>query len=60
MTVPGVEVELSWSPDSRKFLFTKIPFIMAPSHIYIMNRDGSGLVQLTTEGQNRDAAWRPH
>ena len=54
----GVEVDLSWSPDSSRFVFTNGP-VIGPFHIYLMNRDGTGLTQLTTQGQNRYPAWRP-
>ena len=55
----GREMDLSWSPDSNRFAFTKVTAIGDPFHIYIINTDGTGLTQLTTQGQNIYPAWRP-
>lgn len=55
---PGVEVDLSLSPDLTRFVLTHGPG-MGPWHIHMMKADGTGLVQLTTKGQNRSPVWRP-
>ena len=52
-------MDLSWSPDSSRFTFTKVAAIGDPFQIYMINTNGTGLVQLTTEGQNIFPAWRP-
>jgi len=45
----------SWSPDGSKIVFWSNR--TGTSQIYVMNRDGSGLTQLTTEGANWDPVW---
>jgi len=53
------ELDLSWFFDSSKFAFIKGSTITGPLQIYKRNTDGTGLIQLTTEGDNRYPAWRP-
>jgi Tol biopolymer transport system component len=45
----------SWSPDGSQIVFWSNR--TGTSQIYVMNRDGSGLTQLTFEGANWDAVW---
>jgi TolB protein len=56
---PGVEVDLSLSPDLTRFVLAHYVGLTGDFHIYRMDLEGTGLVQLTTEGQNRSPAWRP-
>lgn len=56
---PGREMDLSWSSDLTKFLFTKVINVGDPFHIYLINNDGTGLTQITTDGQNIYPAFRP-
>ncbi len=48
---PGTDP--SWSPDGAKMAYT------CGSQICAMNADGTGPVQLTTEGTNRRPSWAP-
>jgi Tol biopolymer transport system component len=45
----------SWSPDGSQIVFWSNR--TGTSQIYVMNRDGSGLTQLTFEGANWDPVW---
>ena len=45
----------SWSPDGSKIVFWSNR--TGTSQIYVMNRDGTGLTQLTFEGANWDPVW---
>lgn len=42
----GVE----WSPDGTKIAFVRSSISGAPFNLYVMNADGSGLLQLTNDG----------
>jgi Tol biopolymer transport system component len=43
-----------WSPDGARILFTR-----DPGDVFVMNVDGSGLVQVPLEGQAGGASWGP-
>jgi Big-like domain-containing protein/WD40 repeat protein len=47
----------TWSPDGRRLAFTRGGG--ASSDIYVMDADGSNLVQLTSGGFNWEPAWAP-
>ena len=48
----------AWSPDGSKIAFTR--YGANASDIYVMNADGSGIVQLTnTPGNDDHPAWSP-
>src|SRR5438105_11508188 len=48
----------AWSPDGSKIAFTR--YGANASDIYVMNADGSGIVQLTTNPANDgEPAWSP-
>ena len=57
------ELELSWSPDGTRLVFTALPESLHPSSkndIYIINVDRSGFVKLTTGGERFSSIdWRP-
>jgi Tol biopolymer transport system component len=59
--VGGVHLvfDIAWSPDGSKLAFTAGPDD-TDTHIYVVNRDGSGVVQVTS-GPAPDAslAWQP-
>ena len=47
----------TWSPDGRMIAFVREPWGVGDTEIFVMNHDGSGLVQLTN---NDDNEWRPN
>ncbi|MDP2778002.1 MAG: hypothetical protein Q8O48_10205, partial [Anaerolineales bacterium] len=47
----------SWSPDGTRLAFYAGPF--GDHNIYIINVDGTGLVQLTNGGDNLGPSWSP-
>jgi len=50
----------SWSPDSRKILFHSFRDFADAPEIYVMDRDGSNVVRLTTNSfKDFDPAWAP-
>lgn len=52
--------EPDWSPSGNKIVFTLNPYSDGPdSSIAIVNRDGSGLVQLTPDNNSRSPKWSP-
>jgi Tol biopolymer transport system component len=58
-TSPSEDYHLAWSPDGNRIAFVSgrnHPFIQ----IYIMNPDGSGLMQLTSDDANTSPAWSPN
>jgi WD40-like Beta Propeller Repeat len=71
--MPGAAGGLVWSPDgSQLAFFMAVPDPEAdphvagfgeggdfPAQIFVMNADGSGLRQLTDEGDNRWPSWSP-
>lgn len=53
-----------WSPDGKRILFSKSGFIsvaLAASNVYVINADGTGLKQLTSQFNNYNdpACWLP-
>jgi Tol biopolymer transport system component len=53
---PNFTSRLAWSPDGRKIVFAAGK--IRSSHLYMVNLDGSGLVQLTHGAvEDQDAAW---
>jgi len=61
-SLPGDGLSLVWSPNGSQLAFwgTRDPedddF---PAQIFVINADGSGLTQLTHEGDNRWPSWSP-
>ena len=57
-TANGVNSRLAdWSPDGTKLAFDRGP--AGSANVYVMNRDLSGQMQLTTDGVSESAAWSP-
>ena len=58
-----VDFQPAWSPDGSRLAFTRIPLTGGPLVIDVIDRDGSGLTQLTTANgffsNNSEAAWSP-
>jgi len=52
--------ELKVSPDGSKIAFILQASGRGPLQLYLMNADGSGLRQLTTEGVGEDFSWCPN
>jgi TolB protein len=49
----------AWSPDASQIAFFRGP-PLGPSHLYVMDADGTKLRQLTQgSGSDRNAAWSP-
>lgn len=53
------EAGLSWSPDGNRIIFTQSEPSSLNSQIYVMNADGSNVVQLTHDGYNASPDWSP-
>jgi serine/threonine protein kinase len=47
----------AWSPDGRSLLFRSSA--SGTWQVYRINLDGSGLLQLTSQGENYEATWSP-
>lgn len=60
--LPGYDTHPRWSPDGRRILFNSFPdSANKPHDVFIVNADGSGLVNLT-KGQYHDGQaddWSP-
>jgi WD40-like Beta Propeller Repeat len=50
--------EPRWSPDGKKIVF--IGASLQGTDVYIANRDGTHVKQITHEGSNDDASWGVH
>jgi Tol biopolymer transport system component len=48
----------SWSPDGTRLAFSRY-YLNGAHDIYIINVDGSGLTQLTSDGLSSEVAWSP-
>jgi len=48
----------SWSPDGDRIVFTRSDGVGTTESIYIVNADGSGLVQVT-DGEDDQPDWGP-
>jgi Tol biopolymer transport system component len=59
--LPGCGYSLVWSPDGSRLAFwtTEDDDLDRPGQIFVINADGSGLRQVTREGDNRWPAWSP-
>lgn len=64
----SAEYEPQWSPDGKKILFlatkrglTDLETTMEDTHVYVMNTDGSGRLELGAKIDNRqeNASWAP-
>lgn len=55
---PGIDDSPSWAPDGRHLVFSSNRG--GTSHIYMVNIDGTGLEQLTTDGSYHSSpSWSP-
>jgi uncharacterized repeat protein (TIGR01451 family) len=54
----GTGLDPAWSPDAQKLAFT-FPETVETTGIYVMNADGTGLVQLTDSGNDFTPSWSP-
>jgi len=62
----GPDKSPAWSPDGSQIAFTHVArhhlatgHVFFSTDIYLINADGSGLVQLTSTGHESSAAWSP-
>jgi TolB protein len=59
-SLPGGGWSLVWSPDSSRLAFSDWDFFGdRPGQIFVINADGSGLRQITNDGDNRWPTWSP-
>ena len=50
----------AWSPDGSRIVFSRRQESLGPGDLYIVNRDGSGEVRLTSDpGDESDPVWSP-
>jgi TolB protein len=54
---PQPEQTPSWSPDGTRIAYESS--LGGKSHVWVMNADGSGQVELTSGTQDLDPAWSP-
>jgi TolB protein len=55
--LPDMGGRSTWSPDGRRLAFYAGP--QGNHNIYVINIDGTGLVQLTNGGDNLGPSWSP-
>lgn len=53
------DYHLAWSPDGQKIAFSLPNTETGYTNIYLMNPDGTNIVQLTDGEGDREAAWSP-
>ena len=59
-TEPGVEnIDPAWSRDGQRLAFARGGGVGGPWDIFIMDADGSNVVQLTSGGYNFEPTWGP-
>ena len=56
---PNVDINPTWSPDSMKIAFASGPSMGGPLDIWVVDIDGSNLVNLTNGLGGSWPAWRP-
>jgi Tol biopolymer transport system component len=49
-----------WSPDGTKIIFAAVSPATGTRNIYTANADGTGLTQVTFDGNDDDPAWGTH
>jgi Tol biopolymer transport system component len=49
-----------WSPDGKKIIFAAVSPATGARNIYTANADGTGLTQVTFDGNDDDPAWGTH
>jgi WD40-like Beta Propeller Repeat len=61
LDLPGEAGGLVWSPDGSRLAFWMVAAAQqtVPAQVYVVNADGSGLRELTHEGDNRWPTWSP-
>jgi len=53
----AIDASPAWSPDRTRIAFSRSPTSFTPAYIFVVNVDGTGLVQLTSSGNTRDDLW---
>lgn len=59
LTTTGPDGEFVWSPDSQKVIFLGDWDKNTLENVYVINADGNGLKQLTSEGNYSSVEWSP-
>ena len=52
--------EPRWSPDGKKIIFVALSPATGVRNIYTANADGTGLAQVSFDGNDDDPAWGTH